>query len=218
LCAALYLFTSSLLWKTRDPRLFYSPAQAAAYLWDVAVITALLYASEGFDLELYLMLFLIMFIAGLMRHARHAALVGTVTSLVYAGLWQSRKAGVVLPVESLLVRISFFYAFSFFAAITAERVRAGERRLRGLQLRFALKRIANGGWGQEDPGLAPSIDPDTAQSLRTINALIDNLTTALNRTVEQNEQLRETAGAALLQLAREKERLGAVTERAKEKP
>lgn len=205
--AAFYLFTAVVLLLARSPILRGAAAQAAAYVWDVAVISALVYSSEGFDDELYMMYFLIMFMAGVMGQARHGLLVGTLASLAYAGLWARGKAGADLPLANLLLRLAFFQAVAFFTAFMAERARAHARRARTLELRLALGRLANGGWGTE---LEEDMDPELAKTVHTVNRLVDNLTLALRKTLEQNERLRETAATALLQLAREKERLGAV--------
>jgi CheY-like chemotaxis protein len=182
--------------------------------WDILVISALLFSSEGFDGELYLMYFLIIFMSGLMSQARQSFLIGTVSSLVYVALWANGKTGEGLSLTSLLLRFAFFYVTSFFTAIMAERVRFSEQRAKSLALRMALGRIANGGWGaMMDDELSPSLDPDLAKSIRTINALMDNLTQALRHTAKQNEDLRAAAEGALLHLAHEKERLGSLAER-----
>lgn len=219
LLAAFYLLTSVALWRAPLPFLQAGPAQAAAYLWDVAVVSSLMYSSEGLDNELYLMYFLIMFMSGLLSQARQGFLVGTVSSLVYAGLWSQGKAAEGLPLTNLLLRFAFFYVVAFFTAVMAERVRSGENRVKNLELRMTLSRIANGGWGREiDADLDAELDPELAKSVRTINSLIDNLTRALKRTVDQNEEMREAVDQALLQLAHEKERLDAAAEKPKAPP
>lgn len=218
--AAFYLFTSVVLWLAPSPRLQTPFAQAVAYLWDVGVVSCLMYCSEGLDNELYLMYFLIMFMSGLMSQVRQSFLIGTVSSLIYAGLWSQGKVAEGLPLTNLLLRFAFFYVVAFFTAVMAERVRSGEKRVRSLELRLALGRLANGGWGLEfDDEAEASLDPELVKTVRTLNALIDNLERALKRTVRQNEQLQDVASEALLHLAHEKERLGAVAaERAKAAP
>jgi hypothetical protein len=214
--AVFYFFTSFVLWRAQNPRLNTPFAQGLLYLWDVGIVSSLIYFSEGFDNELYLMYFLIMFMSGLMSQARQSFLIGTVSSLVYAGLWSQGKVGEGLPLTNLLLRFAFFYVVAFFTAVMAERVRRGERRVRTLELRLTLGRIANGGWGLDvDDALGPETDPELIKTVRTVNALIDNLTRALKRTVHQNEDLREDAREALLQLAHEKERLEAAARQAR---
>lgn len=207
LIAGFYLFTSAVLWRAVAPMLNSKTAQALAYLWDVAVVSGLIYFSEGFDDEIYLMYFLIMFMGGLMSQIRQSFLIGTVSSLLYAFLWSRGRAGVGLPLTNLLLRFSFFYVVAFFTAVMAERVRVHEQKVRRLELRFALARIANGGWGVElEHDLGQAFDPDLAKTVRTVNALIDNLSNALKRTVDQNEELRVVATEALRHLAQAKER------------
>jgi K+-sensing histidine kinase KdpD len=210
--AAFYMFTSFVLWRARGPRLQSPSAQALAYLWDVAVVSSLLYCSEGFDNELYLMYFLIMFMTGLMSQVRQSFLIGSVSSLIYAALWSQGKVGASLPLTNLLLRFAFFYVIAFFTAVMAERVRSGEKKVRGLEVRLALGRIANGGWGVQVDEDDAALDPELLKTVRTLNAVIDNLERALKRTVDQNEKLRESADEALLHLARQKETLGAVAE------
>jgi len=210
--AAFHLFTSLVLWKAADRRLNSSLAQASAFLWDIGVVACLMYFSEGFDDELYLMFFLIMFMSALMNKVWHSFLIGGVACLLYAALWSKGKVGADLPTTNLLLRFAFFQAMAFFTAVMAERVRGREERVNSLEVRLALEKLANGGWGirfDED------IDPAVARSVKSVNVVMDNLARALERVVAQNEELRSAASDALLQLAHERERLEARAERSK---
>ncbi len=117
--ASFYLFTSFVLWRATAPTLNTPIAQGVAYLWDVGVVSSLMYFSEGFDNELYLMYFLIMFMSGLMSQVKQSFLIGTVSSLVYAALWSRGKVGEGLPLTNLLLRFAFFYVVAFFTAVMA---------------------------------------------------------------------------------------------------
>lgn len=204
--AAFHLFTSVVLWKAQDKRLNSSVGQGVAFLWDIGVVASLMYFSEGFDDELYLMFFLIMFMSALMQKVWHSFLIGAVASLLYASLWSNGKVAVDLPLTNLLLRFAFFHVMAFFTAIMAERVRSRDEKVRSLEMRLALEKLANGGWGV---AFDEDLDPQVAQSVRSVNAVMDNLARALERVVKQNEQLQEVAQRALLQLAHEKERLEA---------
>lgn len=210
--AAFHLFTSVVLWKARDPRLNTPLAQGAAFLWDVAVVAALMFFSEGFDDELYLMFFLIMFMSALMTKVWHSFLIGAVASLLYASLWNNGKVAVDLPLTNLLLRFAFFHVMAFFTAVMAERVRTRDERIKHLETRLALEKLANGGWGIH---FSDDLDPEVAKSVKSVNAVMDNLARALERVVKQNEDLRDAAQQALLQLAHEKERLEAQSPRSK---
>jgi hypothetical protein len=214
--AAFYFFTSFVLWRSPSPRLQTAAAQGLAYLWDVGVVSSLMYCSEGFDNELYLMYFLIMFMSGMMSQVRQSFLIGTVCSLIYAALWSRGKVADGLPLTNLLLRFAFFYVVAFFTAVMAARVRSGEKKVQNLELRLMLGRIANGGWGlelDEEAEAEATLDPELIKTVRTLNALIDNLEGALKRVVNQNEQLQDVASEALLHLAHEKERLEAAAAR-----
>lgn len=206
LLAGVHLFTSLFLWKARDRRLHTPLAHAAAFLWDIGVIACVMYFSEGFDDELYLMFFLILFMSALMTKVWHSFLIAGVASLLYAALWSKGKAGADLPLTNLLLRFAFFQAVAFFTAVMASRVRERDERVQKLEMRLALEKLANGGWGIR---FEDDIDPEVARSVKAVNSVMDNLAQALERVVKQNEQLREAAGDALLQLAHEKERLEA---------
>lgn len=208
--AAFHLFTSFILWKSPDSRFQTQAAQSAAFLWDIGVVSALMFFSEGFDDELYLMFFLILFMSALMNKVWHSFLIGSVASLIYAALWSKGKVALDLPLTNLLLRFAFFQVIAFFTAIMAERVRSRDERIHNLEVRLALEKLANGGWGirYED-----DIDPEVARSVRAVNAVMDNLAQALERVVKQNEALRDTAAQALTQLAHEKERLEAQAEK-----
>jgi len=206
LLAAFHLFTSLFLWKAPDRRLNTPLAQSAAFLWDIGVVACVMYFSEGFDDELYVMFFMIIFMSALMTKVWHSFLIGAVASLVYAGLWSKGKAGADLPATNLLLRFAFFQVIAFFTAAMAARVRVRDERNQNLEMRLALEKLANGGWGirfDED------LDPGVARSVKAVNSVMDNLARALERVVKQNEELRDAAGEALNQLAHEKERLEA---------
>lgn len=205
--AGLHLATSLLLWKSASRRLQSSAAQSAAFMWDIGVVASVMYFSEGFDDELYGLFFLILFMSALMNKVWHSFLIGIVASLVYAGLWSRGAAAAELPLTNLLLRFAFFHVIAFFTGVMAARVRDRDDRIRALETRLALEKLANGGWGirfDED------IDPDVARSVKTVNSVLDNMARALERVMAQNDDLRQAAGATLLQLAREKERLGLV--------
>ncbi|MDD5305037.1 MAG: hypothetical protein PHS14_18210 [Elusimicrobia bacterium] len=206
LLAGFHLLTSLFLWKAANPKLNSQLAQSVAFLWDIGVVACVMYFSEGFDDELYGMFFLVIFMSALMTKVWHGFLVGAVASLLYAGMWSKGKVGAELPLTNLLLRFAFFQVIAFFTAVMAARVRARDERIQKLEMRLALQKLANGGWGIK---LAEDVDPDVAKSVRAVNAVMDNLARALERVVAQNDELRSTANAALLQLAHEKERLEA---------
>lgn len=206
--AAFHLFTSLFLWKAPDRRLNTPMAQSAAFLWDIGVVASLMFFSEGFDDELYLMFFLILFMSALMNKVWHCFLIGGVASLIYAALWSKGKVGADLPLTNLLLRFAFFQVIAFFTAAMAERARGREERVNNLEMRLALEKLANGGWGIR---FEDDLHPDVAKSVKSVNAVMANLARALERVVAQNDELREAANSALLQLAHEKERLEAKT-------
>ncbi|MBI5245803.1 MAG: hypothetical protein HY923_01380 [Elusimicrobia bacterium] len=213
--AAFHLFTSVVLWKTSDRRLNAASAQAAAFLWDIGVVAALMYFSEGFDDELYLMFFLIMFMSAQLTKVWHSFLIGGVASLLYAALWSKGKVAVDLPTTNLLLRFAFFQVTAFFIAVTVERVRIRDERAQNLEMRLALEKLAHGGWGIK---FNEDLDPEVAKSVRAVNSVMDNLAQALERVVKQNDQLRDVAEQALLQLRHEKERLEAQAPEKKQSP
>lgn len=213
LLGAFYLFTAFVLWYARDPRLRTPAMQGAQLLWDVGVISAQLYFSEGFDDELYVMYFLILFMSALLAKPWQSFLVGTVCSLVYAALWNKGHVAEGLPMTNLLLRFAFFYVAAFFAAILAAKENGKDEKIRSLELRFALERLANGGWGAPPP---ESLDPQVAKTVKTLDSLLDNMSAALKRVMDQNDDLRRTAQTALLQLAHERERLDAEKQKATE--
>lgn len=215
LLAAFHLFTSLFLWKAPDARLNSPLAQSASFLWDIGVVACIMYFSEGFDDELYVMFFLIMFMSALMTQVWHSFLIGSVASLLYAGLWSKGKVAVDLPLTNLLLRFAFFHVMAFFTAVMAARVRTRDERIKTLEMRLALEKLANGGWGIR---FAEDLDPDVARSVKSVNAVMDNLARALERVVKQNDDLREAAGHALIQLAHEKERLEAQTQNSHNRP
>lgn len=204
--AAAYLGGAFAFWRRREPALQTPAAQGAMLLWDVGCISSLLYFSEGFDSELYLIYFLIIFMSALLAKPWQSFLVGTVAALVYAGLWSGGRVAEGVPATSLLLRFAFFYTAAFLASVLAGRERERDERVRAVELRFALERLANGGWDAPPPD---GLDPQVAKTVRTLGTLLDNMSTALKRVVDQNEDLRRAAQTALLQLSHEKERLEA---------
>jgi len=90
---------------------------------DILLITAILYFIRGFETDLYLVYFLIIFVAA-MQHGglRRSWITGLVTAVLYVGLYLRNN-----PLESLLssyvlLRIPFFFLVSVFSAYHSEQL------------------------------------------------------------------------------------------------
>jgi len=90
---------------------------------DIILITAILYFIRGFETDLYLVYFLIIFVAA-MQHGglRRSWITGLVTAVLYLGLYLRNN-----PLESLLssyvlLRIPFFFLVSIFSAYHSDQL------------------------------------------------------------------------------------------------
>jgi PAS domain S-box-containing protein len=90
---------------------------------DIFLISAIMYFIKGFETDLYLVYFLIIFVAA-MQHGglRRSWITGLVTAVLYLGLYLRNNSFESLLNSYILLRIPFFFLVAVFSAYHSERL------------------------------------------------------------------------------------------------
>ena len=130
----IYLLSDlALLWiptpKFTSPRLL-----TVLFLSDMAFISWFIYVTQGWNTDLYLVYFVVIFMSGMQINIRQSFLVGTVAGLLYLALWTNMNPRGDFLNTALLLRLPFFYIVSFFTVVFAQQAGERERLLKQLAL------------------------------------------------------------------------------------
>ncbi len=102
--------------------------QSGLLLFDVAVISGIIYACQGFDSDLYLIYFVVLLMSGMQMRIWQSLLTGLVASVVYVTLWQRANPGSDIWDANILLRLPFFYIVALSAAFFAQQSHEREER------------------------------------------------------------------------------------------
>ncbi len=189
---AAYLLSNLVLWELPDQALGSPLTQAAVVLFDIGVVSAAIYASQGWDGDLYLVYFLVVFMSSLDASLARSFLTATVACAVYVGL--SLRSQADWGSTPFLLRIPFFYLVSFFGAYLAAQARSKSDKLekdyRG-RLDLAERRSAVGRLARE-----------IATELGSPIEVLEGLSQSLLRATALGDAKREPAEAILREAAR----------------
>jgi len=91
---------------------------------DIILISAIMYFIEGFETDLYLVYFLIIFVAAIQHGGiRRSWITGLVTAVLYLGLYLRNNSLESLLNSYVLLRIPFFFLVAVFSAYHSEQLR-----------------------------------------------------------------------------------------------
>lgn len=189
LAAGLHFLSNLALLAVPRIRLESSAARAAVFLFDIGVISWVIYASDGFDGDLYLLYFLVIFMSGLQLKARHSFLTGTVACAVYLSLWSRGSGAETLLETRVLLRLPFLYLAAFSVAFFAEQTRRVHRGLRERYRRREELRARRAAAGRLAAGVA-------AQMSDPLSVLL-GFSARLARDLEPAHPLKPAAAALL---------------------
>ncbi|MFH1723048.1 MAG: ATP-binding protein [Elusimicrobiota bacterium] len=125
----LYLFSNTALLVVPRERWSQPLVQSALFIFDIVIISLVIYASDGLDSDLYLLYFLVIFMSGLQVEAWQSFLTGTVASLVYLFFWTRGGREAQLMSAQVLLRIPFFYLIAFFVSFLVGQAQKARKRL-----------------------------------------------------------------------------------------
>lgn len=189
----LYLLTIVALCFVPAPKLLSPQMHAAIFSADVAFITVVIYLCSGWDSDLYLIYFLIIFMSGIQIKVWQSFLTGTVSSALYVWLETRGTDTADLLGSPFLLRIPFFYIISFSSALAADRVNAAEL---GLQERLRQSEKLNS-LGMLATGIAHEINTPLTAILGFAQLMLENkeglgerMTQYLENIVSQSERCR----------------------------
>ena len=91
---------------------------------DIFLISAIMYFIKGFETDLYLVYFLIIFVAAMqVGGLRRSWVIGLVTAILYMGLYLRNNSFDSLLSSYILLRIPFFFLVAVFSAYHSEQLR-----------------------------------------------------------------------------------------------
>jgi PAS domain S-box-containing protein len=91
---------------------------------DIFLISAIMYFIKGFETDLYLVYFLIIFVAAMQGGGfRRSWVIGLVTAVLYMGLYLRNNSFDSLMSSYILLRIPFFFLVAVFSAYHSEQLR-----------------------------------------------------------------------------------------------
>jgi PAS domain S-box-containing protein len=91
---------------------------------DILLISAIMYFIKGFETDLYLVYFLIIFVAAIQGGGlRRSWVIGLVTAILYMGLYLRNNSFDSLLSSYILLRIPFFFLVAVFSAYHSEKLR-----------------------------------------------------------------------------------------------
>jgi signal transduction histidine kinase len=91
---------------------------------DILLISAIMYFIKGFETDLYLVYFLIIFVAAMQGGGfRRSWVIGLVTAVLYLGLYLRNNSLESLVSSYILLRIPFFFLVAVFSAYHSEQLR-----------------------------------------------------------------------------------------------
>jgi PAS domain S-box-containing protein len=91
---------------------------------DIILISAIMYFIKGFETDLYLVYFLIIFVAAIQGGGlRRSWIVGLVTAILYMGLYLRNNSFDSLLSSYILLRIPFFFLVAVFSSYHSEQLR-----------------------------------------------------------------------------------------------
>ena len=91
---------------------------------DIFLISAIIYFIKGFETDLYLVYFLIIFVAAIQGGGlRRSWVIGLVTAILYMGLYLRNNSVESLLSSYILLRIPFFFLVAVFSAYHSEQLR-----------------------------------------------------------------------------------------------
>ena len=110
-----YFVSNIALLFLKAKRLQSAAFQFGLFLFDIAVISWLMYASAGWSSDLYLIYFLVIFMSGIQMRIWHSFIVGTVACVMYSFFVLRYLPSAELTTH-ILLRFPFFYIVSFYNA------------------------------------------------------------------------------------------------------
>lgn len=93
-------------------------SQFALFIFDIWIISWLIYISQGWSSDLYLIYFLVIFMSGIQMHIWQSFVIGTLACIVY-GFFAFKTLPDLKFTTHVLLRFPFFYLVSFYTGFLA---------------------------------------------------------------------------------------------------
>jgi K+-sensing histidine kinase KdpD len=133
---AIYLLSNLILIFIPEKKLQKPGCQTSIFLFDTAIISLVIYASEGWNSDLYLIYFLIVFMSGIQMKIWQSFMIGTAASVLYVVIGSDTSWTEKILNTHFLLRFPFFYIVSFFTAYFVQQVREKEQQIQEIQMQI----------------------------------------------------------------------------------
>ncbi len=100
------------------------------FLLDTILITLGIYFTQGFNTDIYLAYFLVIFMCGIRQDIKGSALIGLIAGLLYFVLLIKGREKINLLDSGVLLRIPFLFMAALFSSHLSEQVKLEEERMR----------------------------------------------------------------------------------------
>ena len=99
------------------------------FIFDVLSASACIYFTCGFDSDMYLIYFLILFMSGIGQNVKNALVVGLTGSLIYGGFLIRFYPSINILNSVVLIRIPFFFATAIFVSFFVQEIKRNKEML-----------------------------------------------------------------------------------------
>lgn len=127
---SLYIFTN-LIFSFLPSKLFLQEGFSyTIFLTDIILISLSIYFSQGFDSDIYLAYFLVIFMASVRQEIKGSIVVGLISGFLYFALLLRSGRVINFVNTGLLLRIPFLFVVALFSCYFSEQVRIEKERMR----------------------------------------------------------------------------------------
>lgn len=148
---------------------------AALFLFDLVLISLSLYWLQGFETDLFLIYFLVIFMAAIARKPSITFLVAGIACLLYGLLFLKSHPASDLLQPALLIRFPLLLVVGFFSSVIIEDSETEKEALRQQMENYWLRSERLAALGEMASGIAHEINNPLTSILGTVQLYLDEL-------------------------------------------
>lgn len=123
LIALLYLISNLILYRIPNKHLSKPLISFIIFIFDIFIVSAAIYVSQGIESDFYLIYFLVIFVASVGQNIGGSLPIAFVASLVYGWLIYQSNPGISFFDSKILIRIPFIFIISLMASYWSQTTR-----------------------------------------------------------------------------------------------
>jgi len=121
--ALIYLVSNLILYRIHDKYLSKPIISFLIFIFDILIISAAIYVSQGMESDFYLIYFLVIFVASVGQNIGGSLPIALVASVVYGWLIYQSNPGISFFDSKILIRIPFIFIISLMASYWSQTTR-----------------------------------------------------------------------------------------------